>query len=479
MSPTASSIEQQQQSVLQNLLHQAKNTAFGREHNFGDISDYREFTRQVAPQTYADLAPAIRQLKNGAENLLWPGGVNQFAISAGTSGEGKHLPLTNERLQSDRRFMRLVVKSYLKQQPNIFKLAGSHLSMPGSVENHGNKKVGEISGFTALNAPSLLKILQVVDPGKLTTLDFQQKFDMLLENALESNLKVITAVPSWILTLFQQALKKTGKSTIAEIWPNLQLLVCGGVKLANYRPHLEELTKGLDLDFIETYGASEGYIGYSGDLAKTDLAMATDNGIFFECIPYPLPNTEASAIQEIVPLWEVKIGVPYGLLMTTNAGLWRYSLNDIIVFTSLDPLRFLVKGRVNDMLDEFGEALYIYEAENALQEAADDLALEVGNFTIAPVMEGKNEIPYHRWFVQFFEPIYTQTLQKLATAIDKNIRQINRHYAIRRESEALGMPAIKSITQPDINEWMKARGKANAQGKLPRILPKNTASLHD
>lgn len=479
MSTSVSSIKQQQQSVLQNLLKQARNTAFGREHNFEHIRDYREFTGKVSPQTYADIELAIRQLKNGAENLLWPGGVNRFAISAGTSGEGKHLPLTDDRLQSDRRFMRLVVISYLKQRPNIFKLAGTHLSMPGSVEQHGDIKVGEISGFTALHAPSLLKIFQVVDPGKLTTLDFQQKFDMLLENALKSNLKVITAVPSWILTLFQQALQKTGESSIAEIWPNLQLLVCGGVKLANYRPHLQELTEGLKLDFIETYGASEGYIGYSDDLSKTDLSMVIDNGIFFECIPHPLPNTDASAIQETVPLWKVETGVPYGLLMTTNAGLWRYSLNDIIEFTSLDPLRFVVKGRVNDMLDDFGEALYIYEAETALEETADAIGREVGNFTIAPVMEGKNEIPYHRWFVQFFEPVHTETLQKLATAVDEKIRRVNRHYAIRRESEALDMPEIKSITQADINEWMKAHGKANAQGKLPKILPKNTPSLHE
>jgi phenylacetate-coenzyme A ligase PaaK-like adenylate-forming protein len=477
MSNDTSSIRKTQHSVLLDLLEKAAETEFGRAHDFANISSYKQFAQNISPQGYASIRPAIQKLKTGAENLLWPGSVQQFAVSAGTSGEGKHLPITAERLQSDRRFMRKVVKTYLKQRPNIFKLAGSHLSMPGSVEEHGDLLIGEISGFTALNAPGLLRLLQVVDPRKLTKMDFQQKFDLLLEEAIDSKLKVITAVPSWILTLFQQVLKKTGSSSIAEVWPNLQLLVCGGVKLANYRPHLKQLADGLQLDFIETYGASEGYIGFSDGLEKTDLRMVIDNGVFFECIPNPLPDTDASAIQETVPLWEVKTGVPYALLMTTNAGLWRYTLNDIIEFTALDPLRFEVKGRVNDMLDEFGEALYVYEAEEALQEAAGMHNIEVGNFTISPVLADKSEIPHHRWFVQFPEAMHSDTLKKLAREIDRLLQEINRHYTIRRESDALGAPEVRSITQTEINNWMQRNGKANAQGKLPRILEKNVEKL--
>ncbi len=477
MSYPAPSTKETQHAVLLNLLKKAAETEFGIRHDFKNISSYAQFMQSVSPQNYDALRPIIRKLKNGAENLMWPGSVQQFAVSAGTSGEGKHLPITAERLQSDRQFMRKVVKSYLKQRPNIFNLAGSHLSMPGSVEKQDDLLIGEISGFTALNAPTLLRFLQVVDPRKLTELDFQQKFDLLLDEAIDSNLKVITAVPSWILTLFQQVLRKTGGSSIADLWPNLQLLVCGGVKLANYRPHLEQLAEGLSLDFIETYGASEGYIGYSDDLEKTDLRMVIDNGIFFECIPDPLPDTDASAIQETVPLWKAETGVPYALLMTTNAGLWRYTLNDIIEFTALDPLRFEVKGRVNDMLDEFGEALYIYEAEEALKEAARLNNIDVGNFTISPILADKSEIPHHRWFVQFPDTVHTDLLKKMADEIDRLLQEINRHYTIRRESNALGAPEVRSITQTDINNWMERNGKANAQGKLPRMLKKNVESL--
>lgn len=472
-------IKETQVHELRQLLHMAADTKIGRKHDFSLITDYDDFATKVPVHSYPQIKDDIKQLKDGTENLLWPGSVKQFAVSAGTSGEGKHLPLTDERLQSDKRFMRKVVKAYLKQRPNIFDLVGKHMSMPGSVEQQDDLQIGEISGFTARSAPTWLRIFQVADPKKLTELSFQTKFNLLLEKALDANLKVITAVPSWILTLFQQALEKTGKKTVTEVWPDLKLLVCGGVKLANYRPHLEQLAAGLLLDFIETYGASEGYIGFTDDLERNDLKIVTDNGIFFECIPYPLPNTDASAIQETLPLWEVETDVPYGLLMTTNAGLWRYTLNDIIEFTSLEPLRFEVKGRVNDMLDEFGEALYIYEAQKALDELARSLELKIGIFTISPVMKNKEDIPHHRWFVQFVDPVHTDTLKKIAGQIDERLQEINRHYAIRRESNALGGPEVKSITQTEINGWLEKHDKANAQGKLPKILPKNVDSLLD
>lgn len=477
MKSARDNIQQQQWHELELLLNSARQTQIGRRYSFANISSYKEFKSQVPVHSYSHIKDDIVRMKQGKSGITWPGQVHQFAVSAGTSGEGKHLPFTEARRNSDRQFMRKVILAYLKQRPNIFRLAGRHLSMPGSIEEKGNLQIGEISGFTARNAPAMLRILQVADPKKLTELSFREKFDILLDKAIGANLKVITAVPSWMLTLFQETLKKTGKSSIANVWPNLKLLVCGGVKLANYRPHLEQLAEGLSLDFIETYGASEGYIGFTDDLQQRDMTMVIDNGIFFECIPYPLPNTDASSIQETVPLWEVEPGVPYGLLMTTNAGLWRYTLNDIIEFTAVDPLRFDVKGRVNDMLDDFGEALYMYEAQQALDDVARELNIPIGTFTIAPILKDKNAIPHHRWFVQFTEPVHSQTLKRIATHIDNKLQQINRHYAIRRESNALATPEVKSITQTDIHAWMERNGKAKAQGKLPKILPQNTESL--
>ena len=474
MSSVLPALQKQQEELLQSLVKKAAHTDFGRQHHFETIDGYAQFSKRLPIQSYQQIRPYIGQLKEGKENVFWPGKIENFAVSAGTSGKGKHLPLTDTRLQSDRQFMQKVALSYLKQRPNLFKLLGSHLSMPGSLERQEELLIGEISGFSALHAPAWLRWLQVVDPQKLTELSFQQKFDLLLEKALTADLRVITAVPSWILTLFQQVLAKTGKQTIKQVWPNLNLLVCGGVKLANYKPYLQQLAEGLSLDFIETYGASEGYIGFSDDLRKNDLRMITDNGVFFECVAHPSPESRRDSARNPLPLWQVEKGLPYGLVLSTNAGLWRYTLNDVIEFTSLDPLRFIVKGRVNDMLDEYGEALYIYEAEEALQTAVRNREFDMSNFSIAPVLKNNREIPYHHWYIQFNRALSDGQLKELERRIDEQLQQMNRHYAIRRQSDALGKPQITAITQANINRWKRQQGNAGAQSKLPRILEKNT-----
>lgn len=472
---TAVNIKQTQQQQLYGLLERAQETDFGQKYNFSSIDHYQAFTEEVPLQFYNDLD--ITGLKEGKTDLYWPGKITNFAISAGTSGSGKHLPLSEERLNSDRQFMRLIAQSYLRQRPNIFRLAGYHLSLPGSIERNGELTLGEISGFSGIRAPFLLKPFQLVDPEKLTRLSFREKFDLIADKASEANLKVITAVPSWILTLFQRVLKKTGKSSIAEVWPDLQLLICGGVKLANYKPHLQKLMGDLQPDFIETYGASEGYFAFTDKLGKDDLKLVSDNGIFYEFIANPLPDPDAMSIQDTLPIWEVETGVPYAMVVSTNAGLWRYGLRDIIEFTSLNPPRIKVKGRVSEMLDDFGEGLYVYEAEEALEKTTAKLDLEPGNFTISPQLRSETEIPCHRWFVQFTDPVHTDTLNRLASMLDEYLIDINRHYAIRRESEALGAPRVQSITQDDINRWMEASEKDKAQGKLPKVLRQNVEVL--
>lgn len=466
-----------QQINLFRLLDIAGATEFGKKHGFDDIKEYSAFTEQVPIHFYNDLLPYINKMKDGKPDVLWPGRVNKFAVSAGTTGRGKHLPLSSDRLASDGAYMKELAFSYLRQRPNPFRLLGKHLSLPGSVEQHGSIHIGEVSGFSALDSPSWLRPFQLADPVSLTQLNFQEKFDLLLKRALKSNLKVITAVPSWILTLFQQALRETGAASIEEIWPKLKLLVCGGVKLSNYRPHFEKLMGGLQPDYVETYGASEGYLAYSDNLGSDDLKLVTDNGIFFEFIKEPLPDKDALAIQDAVPIWQVEKKVPYAVIVSTNAGLWRYALRDVIEFTATEPPRIVVKGRISEMLDDYGEGLFVYEAEEALSKALSDMNLERVTFTIIPRLPTETETPYHHWLIQFSDPIHSDTLRRLADNIDGEIRKINRHYAIRRESGTLGQPRISSISQQDINRWMDACDKVKAQGKLPRVIRENVDLL--
>ncbi|WP_138429308.1 GH3 family domain-containing protein [Fodinibius saliphilus] len=459
-----------QEEQLFILIRAARQTQFGEQHLFSDLQRYEDFRDQVSPTFYNDIANHIDQLKEGAEDLLWPGTISQFAISAGTSGNGKHLPLSNHRLASDQRFMRKVVWNYLKQRPNIFRLWGKHLSLPGSIEKHTQFETGEISAFTARNVPWWLSTFQLIDTQKLVTLPFQKKIDRIVKEAINKDVRIITAVPSWLLTIFQRVLNKTGKSSIAEVWPNLSLLVCGGVKLEHYCSHLQQLVQKSDLDFIETYGASEGYFAFRDNLQKEDMKLVTDNGIFYEFIPNPLPDKNSMAIQQAVPIWEVKAGVPYALVVTTNAGLWRYALNDIIEFTQTDPPRIKVKGRVSEMLDNYGEALYSYEADEALVKATEGMDIEISSFTIGASLQDQHSVPRHHWFIQSPTPLHRDTLNRIAKKVDSIIRESNRHYAIRRESDALGSPVFNTISQQQINDWLKQQGKQKAQGKLPAVL---------
>ncbi|MEL7834927.1 GH3 family domain-containing protein [Fodinibius sp. Rm-B-1B1-1] len=463
-------IREIQQQQLFRLLHTAQDTEFGQQYDFKSIDTLEEFTGRIPISFYEDIKSRIESLKQGKENIFWPGKVNKYAVSAGTSGEGKHLPLTDARLDADRSFMRKVVLNYLKQHPNIFDLWGKHISIPGTLEKKDRYQIGEISAYTAQQAPWWLTPFQLIDPTKLSQLPFDEKVNQTVTKAINSDIRVITAVPSWILTMFKEVLNKTGASNIREVWPNLTLLVCGGVKLANYKPHLEKLLDKPDVSFIETYGASEGYFSFTDKLAKKDMKLVADNGIFYEFVPNPLPDQDSMAVQETVPLWDVKPNTPYAMLVTTNSGLWRYALNDIVEFTQTDPPRIKVMGRVSEMLDDYGEALYAYEAEEALHNVSEEMNFEVGNFTIGAILEDDASAPKHIWFIRTETPLHRDTLNTLSQKIDQELRKINRHYAIRRESSALTQPDIHTISQQQINNWLASKGKDKAQGKLPAIL---------
>lgn len=463
-------IREIQQQQLFHLLRIAQNTEFGQQYDFESISTVKDFSDRVPISFYDNIKSQIEDLKQGKENIFWPGKVNNFAVSAGTSGEGKHLPLTGARLDADRAFMRKVVLNYLKQHPNIFDLWGKHISIPGTLEKKDQYQIGEISAYTAQQAPWWLTPFQLIDPKKLSQLPFDQKVNQTVEKAINSDIRVITAVPSWILTMFKEVLNKTGASHIREVWPNLTLLVCGGVKLANYKPHLEKLLDKPDVSFIETYGASEGYFSFTDKLGKEDMKLIADNGIFYEFVPNPLPDQNSMAVQETVPLWNVKPDIPYAMLVTTNSGLWRYALNDIVEFTNTDSPRVKVMGRVSEMLDDYGEALYAYEAEEALQQVSKEIDVEIGNFTIGAILEDNASAPKHLWFMRTESPLHRDTLNDLAQEIDQKLCKINRHYAIRRESNALGQPDVYTISQQQINNWLASKGKDKAQGKLPSIL---------
>lgn len=473
-------IELLQRHQLDGLLDHGYRTEFGKKYGFRADWSYDEFVKHVPLTTYGTLQPYIEKLKRGAADQLWEGKTHRFAVSSGTTGEGKHLPITDDRLHSDRIFLRQLVRYALTQSNPFRLLAGKHLSLPGSLEHQPMRDngddiiIGEISGHLADISPSWLSWFQSVPIHEMIQLSFNDKFERALSTSIEQDIRVINAVPSWTLILFQEVLEQTGKSTVSDIWPNLQLILGGGVAMRNYAEPLRKLY-GKPINFIETYGASEGYFAYGGHgsadpLNKTkdstgDLNLVVDNGIFYEFLP--ITTDDEASSKTPVPLWKVKTDTSYSLIVSTNAGLWRYELGDIIQFTQHTPPKIRVTGRKDDMLDDYGEALRSYEADQTIAKICRGMNLPVSQYAVGALRQDPRHIPIHHWFLFCDESL---PADKFAKNLDEQLQKVNRHYQIRRESGALDHPKVWRLPEHTFRERIPQQNVRTAQSKPRSIL---------
>ncbi len=465
-------VESAQKKVLSYLLRKGAKTEYGKKVGFPGISNYKDFSNIVPLSTYDDMDPYIERLKKGESKLIWPSKIFNFAVSAGTTGKGKHIPLSEDRLRSDQRFMRKVIVSYFTQRPNFFHFfLGSHVSLPGNIERldpRSNIRIGEISAYLAKLSPGWLSVFQVRSPHTMIREEWTEKFDRTLEKAVQSDVRKIVAIPSWALRFFQRALEVTGKQYIREIWPNLRLLICGGEALNTYRPHFNQLLEGLDIDFIENYGASESYFAFSDDLKQTDLQLVVDNGVFYEWIPHPKKHKNDLKNQKPIPTWEVEKGVPYSLVVSSNSGLWRYMINDVIEFTDLEQPRIKVVGRVSEIFDRFGEAVESHEAQSALEKTAEQMEATFSVFAMGGLIDKEIGAPRHYWFIQWVNK--PRDLAEFTELLDHNLADINRHYNNRRESMGIHPPVVLELTKDAMHQWRENHQELHAQTKMPRII---------
>ncbi len=463
-----------QERVLLELLHRAEQTVWGKQYDFSNIKNHEDFRNRVPVRNYASLKSVIEQVKCGKPDILWPGETNNFAVSSGTTGSGKHLPLSKERLQSDRRFMRKLIRRFLMQWPEPQIWLGKQASLPGSIEvvmqSDRNLIMGEISGFTARYAPRWLTPFQVVSPLELCRMGWKEKFDKCLHSAIKNDIRVISAVPSWTLIFLQEALKISGKDSINELWPHLKLIVSGGAALRNYRQSIESLCSPRNLQFMESYGASEGYFAFTRQLDKPDLQLVIDNGIFYEWVPFEPDLSEEELSKRAIPSWKVEMGVDYIMLVTTNSGLWRYPVNDIIRFTNMIPLLMEVRGRVSEMLDDYGEAVHYTELETALEMTQNGNHAKHNGLIATVYPPTATSPPFHIWIIKWNDPNHVQGYESdISTAMDQTLISLNRHYAIRRESGAMGRPQVFFLNESDKDSLFNLK-KTGAQTKPLRII---------
>jgi hypothetical protein len=454
-----------QEAVLQYLLKYGTRTVFGRQHKLADVKKYDEFRQAVPVRDYEAYKQYIEALKNGHQNVLWKGKPMYFAKTSGTTSGVKYIPITKESIPNHINGARDALLCYMAESGNTSFADGKMIFLTGSpeLERVGGIPTGRLSGISNHFVPRYLRSNQLPSYETNCIEDWETKLDKIVDETIGQNMTLISGIPPWIQMYFDWLVQRSGGKTIKEIFPNLQLIVHGGVNFEPYRSKLFD-TLGGPVDTIETFPASEGFFAFQDTLDKEGLLLNTNAGIFFEFIP-------SSEIFKEDPtrlsLKDVKVGENYALIINSNAGLWGYNIGDTVRFVSTDPYRLVVTGRVKHYISAFGEHVIGEEVEQALMQAAKEQQANIIEFTVAPQVQTVGEAPYHEWFVEFEnEPV---NLKEFAKAVDNHLREKNIYYDDLITGKILQPLKIRAMKPHAFIEYMKSIGKLGGQNKVPRL----------
>ncbi|MFZ0282830.1 MAG: GH3 auxin-responsive promoter family protein, partial [Bacteroidales bacterium] len=350
-----------QQETLFNILKSAEQTEWGKKYDYKSITSVKDYQERVPVHTYEELLPYIGRLQQGEKDLLWPGGIKWFAKSSGTtSTKSKFIPMTSESLEECHyRGAKDVLAIYTRNNPETRIFTGKSLTLGGShavSKLNAGSQYGDLSAILIENAPSWVDIIRTPKQKIALIEDFEKKLSMITKTTVNENVTSLTGVPSWFLTLMKHILASTGKTTLTEVWPNLEVFFHGGISFTPYRKIYEQLIPGGQMHYMETYNASEGFFGIQDDPARCDMLLMLDYGIFYEFIPTDIINTGSPPV---FTLGEVETGINYAIVISTNGGLWRYMIGDTIVFTGKYPYRFYISGRTKNYINAFGEEVIV------------------------------------------------------------------------------------------------------------------------
>lgn len=460
------------------LIENGKESAFGREHRFGEINSVLDFQMRVPILDYNGTVPYINRLLAGEDYVLWNRKVRMFAKSSGTSSDkSKYIPVTDESLQITHYggFKRMLA-NYVHCNPKSRIFLGKALTLGGSVkpDDTGRYLSGDLSALLLQNSPGIVEFVRT--PRKKTALmgDFNAKLQAICKECAYSNVTNFSGVPSWNLMLLNKILEYTGKRNISEVWPDMELFMHGGIGFEPYRPIFRKLIPSGNMHYLENYNASEGYFAFQDDEQINSMLLTVNNGIFYEFIPMDiLDDVLAGKIKEIPTLAEVKTGVNYAIVLSTIGGLWRYLIGDCVKFTSTYPHRIVITGRTQLCINAFGEELMISNAEQALAKACSACHCTVTDFTVAPefMQLGDNSQTSkgrHKWAVEFGTP--PDNHEKFASTLDYFLTTLNSDYEAKRAGDAT-MHQLRLIALPQgtFLKWMQQRGKVGGQNKVPRL----------
>jgi GH3 auxin-responsive promoter len=459
-----------QREVFEKLVEQALRTTWGVQYGFDSISSIEDFQSRVPVSTYDDIKPYINRLRDGEQNLLWPTEIKWFAKSSGTtSDKSKFIPVSFEALEDCHfRGGKDVIAFYTKQKPDSAILKGKSLTLGGSAEVNkfsNQSYYGDLSAVLIENLPFWAQFIRTPASEIALIPDFEEKIDKITRHTIGENVTSIAGVPSWNLVLLRAILDFTGKNNILEVWPNLELFTHGGVSFTPYRESFKKLIPSDNMNYLETYNASEGFFGIQDDLGRDDMLLMLDLGIFYEFIP--LENLD-EANPPIFTIADVELGVNYAIVITSNGGLWRYMIGDTVIFTSLFPHRIKISGRTKYYINAFGEELILDNADNALMAACRETGAAIKEYTAGPLYMSDESKGGHEWMIEFESP--PVNLEQFTKVLDENLKSLNSDYEAKRyKNLTLLLPKVISLEPGTFYRWMQKRGKLGGQNKIPRL----------
>ena len=458
-----------QEELLKGLINKAKHTEIGNQYDFNSIKTYTDFAERIPITTYEDNESSYERARKGESNIFWPTPIKWFAKSSGTTNaKSKFLPVSNESLEECHyAASKDLLCLYLNNNPDSELFLGKSLRLGGSKElyKENGTVFGDLSAILIDNMPFWAEFSSTPSNEVSLMPDWETKMQAIVDETINENVTSLLGVPSWVLVLLNQVIESTGRNNLFEIWPNLEVYFHGGV---SFDPYLEQYKKLLPKNnflYYETYNASEGFFAIQDRNNSKELLLMLDYGIFYEFIPM---NTYDSPKEIVIPLSDVELGKNYAIVITTNAGLWRYKIGDTIRFTSINPFRIKVTGRTKHHINVFGEELIIENAEAALRKAAKLTHSEIVDYTAGPIfMEGK-EKGAHEWIIEFKkQPDDSATFNKL---LDAFLQESNSDYEAKRyNNTTLKPPKIHTARKDLFKDWLKQNDKLGGQNKIPRL----------
>jgi hypothetical protein len=453
------------------LVTTAKDTEWGKEYDYESITTVGQFRERVPISTYEVLKSRIDTMREGKQNILWPTEIRWFAKSSGTTGDkSKFIPVSQESLmECHYKGGKDMLSLYCNNFPNTAFFSGRGLAIGGSHKiseiNTASYYDGDLSAIIIENLPFWAEFIRV--PKKSTALmeNWEEKIEMMADETIPHNLTSLSGVPSWLLLLLRRVLEKTGKNDIMEVWPNLEVYFHGGVNFSPYRDQFNQLIRSGQMNYLETYNASEGFFGIQDRSGSNELLLMLDYGIFYEFVPISeLDNDQPKAIG----LDEVELDTNYAMVISTNAGLWRYMIGDTVRFTSLNPYRIQITGRTKSFINAVGEEVIIDNAEKALAIACKKCRAIVNEYTAAPLFRKEDNKVAHQWLIEFeLEP---PDIDYFMETLDNALKSLNSDYEAKRFHDmVLCPPVIKILPPGTFYRWLKVKGKLGGQNKVPRL----------